>query len=73
MQQVRSSGRALAIGLAVAFTLIYGLSASHTVILDDLDAAEFQTVGAAGGIPHQPYPLWRAPPLSSPSSSPPFG
>jgi hypothetical protein len=40
------------------FVVVYTLSASHTVILNNLDAAEFQTVGAVGGVLHQPYPLW---------------
>jgi|GEM_PF-2587874 len=44
--------------LAALFAVIYFFSASRTVILDNLDAAEFQTVGAAGGLLHQPYPLW---------------
>jgi hypothetical protein len=51
-------GRVWALALTVAFGGIYTLSASRTVILDNLDAAEFQTVGAVGGILHQPYPLW---------------
>ncbi|HEU4365001.1 MAG TPA: DUF2723 domain-containing protein [Candidatus Krumholzibacteria bacterium] len=37
---------------------LYTLTSSHTVILDHDDAAEFQTIGAIGGIPHRPYPLW---------------
>lgn len=44
--------------LAGVFAVIYTASASHTVIFDDVDAAEFQTIGVVGGIPHQPYPLW---------------
>jgi hypothetical protein len=53
-----STNRVWALGLALAFAVIYGLSASRTVIFNNLDAAEFQTVGVVGGVPHQPYPLW---------------
>ncbi len=47
---------ALAIG--VLFFCLYVISASHTVILDYDDSAEFQTIAIVGGLPHQPYPLW---------------
>jgi hypothetical protein len=44
--------------IAAGFLVLYAATAGRTVILDAVDAAEFQAVGAAGGIPHQPYPLW---------------
>jgi hypothetical protein len=47
-----------AIALALAFLVLYTFSASWTVIVDHDDAALFQAVGVAGGIPHQPYPLF---------------
>ncbi|MCK4774215.1 MAG: DUF2723 domain-containing protein, partial [Candidatus Krumholzibacteria bacterium] len=47
---------ALAIG--ALFFCLYVVSASHTVILDYDDSAEFQTIAIVGGLPHQPYPLW---------------
>ncbi len=40
------------------FFCLYVVSASHTVILDYDDSAEFQTIAIVGGLPHQPYPLW---------------
>lgn len=48
----------VALCLVLAFFTLYAASASHTVILYNKDAAEFQTVGVAGGVLHQPYPLW---------------
>ncbi len=44
--------------VALLFAFFYSATASRTVILDATDAAELQTIGAVGGIPHQPYPLW---------------
>jgi 4-amino-4-deoxy-L-arabinose transferase-like glycosyltransferase len=44
--------------IALLFLALYVITAGHTVTLAHDDAAEFQTVGAAGGVPHQPYPLW---------------
>ena len=48
----------LAIALSLSFLGLYILTASRTVILHHDDAAEFQTIGVIGGVPHQPYPLW---------------
>lgn len=47
-----------AIALSLAFLGLYVITSSHTVILHHDDAAEFQTIGVLGGVPHQPYPLW---------------
>jgi hypothetical protein len=47
-----------ALVLALGFCALYLLTTSYTVIIDHDDSAEFQTVGVAGGIAHQPYPLW---------------
>jgi hypothetical protein len=48
----------LAIALSLGFLGLYVLTSSRTVILHHDDAAEFQTIGVIGGVPHQPYPLW---------------
>jgi len=52
------NARYWAVVLGAVFLCLYILSASWTVILDHDDAALFQAVGVAGGVPHQPYPLW---------------
>jgi hypothetical protein len=50
--------KATAAVIFVSFLLLYAATSSHGVILDHDDAAEFQTIGVIGGVPHQPYPFW---------------
>ncbi|MFQ5511791.1 MAG: protein O-mannosyl-transferase family [Candidatus Krumholzibacteriia bacterium] len=44
--------------LAAVFLVFYLLTSHYDVTMDAGDAAQFQTIGVVGGIPHQPYPLW---------------
>ncbi|MEE9270718.1 MAG: DUF2723 domain-containing protein [Candidatus Krumholzibacteria bacterium] len=44
--------------LTACFLILYLLTTHYDVTMDAGDAAQFQTIGVVGGIPHQPYPFY---------------
>ena len=47
-----------AIAIVIGLFLFYASDSTRTVIPGWGDCVEYQIIGAVGGIPHQPYPLW---------------
>lgn len=47
-----------AIAIVIGLFLFYASDSTRTIIPGWGDCVEYQIIGAVGGIPHQPYPLW---------------